>query len=1440
MTGKDNITVKLADLTKEHPELKKNKLIRFLTVDKSNAIPILTANTRIKLSSSQIEELTDSFRELFNAPESKQFAKDLFEYLIVKDNLQFANNSFIKFISPFMFRKMSDTLDEVNNVLVNKGDAEKVFGQSLVQLKSNFKEIWFRNIENQEYLQILSEENYGIEYAINITGDFGNRKKNLVKYDENEQTHYKDVSTIGNSIQKPYGFKNTDEIVKNGKIDIRKSQALVDDNKEIKAIPLKENEDLYKKYNLLTEDGKIKTLPDNETTKKWLETLNQSPNYSFKLRKTTEGIKILIFDKSTSLANIEENAQEETPIEDVYSKYIDVPGETLSTTSILNNILSNLKDSPNFTKLTEFLLDIQEKNPTMKVKASNTFTPKILEDNKFSIEDKVMAFWNGVENTIYLSKEIIDSHTEGSFQRTFLHEVIHSYTNYPFYKEEEKRSEEEKEFVNSITSLYNEAKSLTENKDLYGYTNVLEFMSEIMSSSKFVGDVKSLNNRSIWEKIIDNIIKFFTGKETYKKDISEETSKLIYDYLDELDKVDPLKNLQIESRALKAKQKPTKPVESAYKEQYVFFKRRLLELSKEKLKYPTNSDKYTKIEVEIADINAKLNEAIKEDSHEVYLTLGKQTLDQIDNDVIKKLESGKTVSPEEIRYAKDVIEAFEDFIDLQDEADKLNNRLFPFIKKVITDQVEEHSTEKGDNKPTEEKIFNQDKDIGTWKAWVSALADSGNYIVRTIGMEIKKAQNSVETKNKQLLTTIQEHVDSIHEWAKKNEITSKDTYSVFIQEVNGTLELTRPNTTEFYNKLYESFKNIKSVDKKEEGRNWIKNNAIKGKDGEWTSINSKYNNPNYTKIQSTPELKSFYEFYQNQIQEHSKYLPKAFGKYFIPNDRKTTIGNILKKLIPIRRHIDGSLIVSEELEKDMLSMEYTKKLSSEEKSRDLGASLLKFGQFANNHTEMTDILPNLRLLQDGLIHKTDSKGNIIRREYVKSSEPGRQIDAEDTNLYKQVDTVIKMQVLGKMKLDQGKVELPDAKDEEGNTVKRYFLWSDVADILLKYNSILRIGASPITATSNLIMGDLSNIIEASGGRHFTLGNLVTASNIFFKQNFKVDSFMYKVLEKLNPLQETDDYSQISNVSLKSNVVSLEKVEQLMYWMQKSGEKWIQTRGAIAILLKQDYIDKEGNPTDKWNKATDKELTLLTNEIQAVNHMMQGRYSQKEAAAIQQNVMYRLLSQFRKWIPAYLESRFDEHKEWNNRLQAETEGRFRTLGRVVLKEALTNPLQAMENLLLPIINQKAALEKGELSEMEIYNMRKNMVEIAMWGVLAFTFALLHGGDDDEAKRRRKNPAIKLGLTLLNRACGDLGYFYKPTSGIDMANKAIPLATTAQTIVQAIKYVPSAFEGDKAYYQSGSRKGKHKLGSTIERITLGAKVIDEISRVANEQSMEELNK
>jgi len=1356
----DSIARKILDIkngnttTAEQAILKDNLFIKEL-------YPILATTTKpldnIKLYSKRFDtytsnQLTEALREIEKA--DPLLYKDIMDVGIIQSGL---NNSPITYMGLIPYEYYNNLVKEAFTKFNNKKNGvEDLIKFNQLFIRNNTRQSLIFKVANDLQLsqQPLGYAMFGKDYDLN------NWRSDLPQIEVGDTTVTDYIPEEDNTI-------GDDEIISYPSIERNKTDIKPKDiglnKKEIsnqQVINVKKNVEQYNKKNGRSIFVNFKQM-------------GQSDVYTWEIVDKANG--------QIKLFSVEETQSESTPKDNTYEKYIT---ENLTTTDLLKKIIDNtLNDSNN--ELAKKLLEIQDKNKTVKVVVLPKFDSKVLADNNVRLAegqtpDVVGGFWSPINNTIYLSKEIIDTKGEYSLQRIFLHELLHSYTAYPLTaKDKSKLNEKEVKFIDDITTLYNEAKKNAKTPTMYGYTNVAEFITEIMTQPSFVKEIKSLNPElSIWNKILNTIYEFLTGESLYEKPLYERSYNVIYDYLDNLDQVNPTRNLQREARASVEQKEDVS--ESPFKKQAVFFKRALAKLKKERDYFKKGTIEYNKAQEKIDALDAQLEEAIKNQSKEEFTELGSKTLNTVENDIIKRLETDNlSINARDIEYASDVIEAFKEFQGLKDKAGDLEQRLFPFINKNLETEVNEHTTKKGG--VSLDEINKQNKDIGRWTAGTGALADSYNYIVNTIGSIIDRAKNKVEIANKQLKEDIQTEIDLLYNYSKKNGVKLENMYDVFIQNHKGTTKL----TTEF-----------------------DENGDV---------------NPNFEKIQNTPELLRFYDFYKERIYDFQRFLPSKYGSHYIPNIGKRSVVKVLKNLIPAKYSKDGQLILNEELENDMVPTEYTKKLSPEDKSTDLGDMLLQFGRYANNHSEMTDILPKVRLLQRALKQKLNKEGNIVTREFIKSSDPTKSVNGENSNLYKMTEDIIKMQVLGQMKKNEGKMLTSDVLDEEGNKIgTKHYLFSDLADVALKYNSLLKIGFSPITAVTNVTFGEISNIIEAVGGQFFNVKDLKNASNVFVKQAFKQDSFLNTLIHDLNFLQELDDYSNIESTEIKGKLTP-EKALEYAYILQKGGEKLLQARSALAIVIHEGYSTTDGKPTEKWNNITEKEKLQLADKIHAVNNMMHGRYSQKEAAAWQQNVIFRLASQFRKWIPAFVESRLGE-KQFNNRLGVETEGRYITLKNFIFTK--------------DVLNNIVKLSKGELSPMEQYNMKKNLIEITIWAATTLLYAMLHGGDDDEAKKRRKLASVKLGLTILNRVSGDLQFFYSPKSLTDIAGKAIPISTTAATLLQGISYIPSAF-GEEAYYKSGSRKGKHKALTAAERLIPGGNVLDQLSRIGNEQQLEELN-
>jgi len=130
--GDDAIAKKLGKLKKAYPN---NLFLKNITSDKFNIlnntseegnIDTITGNSRTRLHPEYVEKILNSFQELYYDKSSRQDAIDIFNYMIIKDGMQFKNNSISRFIATFMYNNMSLNLNNlINDIKQDKISNEK-------------------------------------------------------------------------------------------------------------------------------------------------------------------------------------------------------------------------------------------------------------------------------------------------------------------------------------------------------------------------------------------------------------------------------------------------------------------------------------------------------------------------------------------------------------------------------------------------------------------------------------------------------------------------------------------------------------------------------------------------------------------------------------------------------------------------------------------------------------------------------------------------------------------------------------------------------------------------------------------------------------------------------------------------------------------------------------------------------------------------------------------------------------------------------------------------------------------------------------------------------------------------------------------------------------------------------------------------------------------
>lgn len=1034
---------------------------------------------------------------------------------------------------------------------------------------------------------------------------------------------------------------------------------------------------------------------------------------------------------------------------------------------------------------------------------SNYEMINIIKDNGTESEKELASLLSSyIDETapVYFQDELSTPKTRGEFgytkgksssiyiknstnnkARVYLHELSHEVTvrQLDQYKQDKsKLNQEQIEAIENLIKVYETSKSKLDTGE-YGFKNVAEFISETFSNEEFQAKLNSLEyeNTSVLSKILEFISKLLGIKEgTALSETFNEMFRLVQNTQD-------VNKLGRDSN--KVQLEDTKQLDT--KEQYL--QRRISKLTKD-LALATSETKKDNIRKELEYTRerylASQDTSVK---NNVYQEFGEHTLD-LAQQRIESLEKGLTNDlGADLEYINDVLDVWDDFVGLRDKTGKLRYRIQDLMNKWETEEVNKYYPSE---KPiTIEEIKGQNKDISTLKGWTGALLDIPNYRAYVIGSLIRTSQDSIERKSNQIYNEIEEKVKELSKKSGKDiqkiydEViyTDQDTGRISLTVMEEGLSDTALEFHEFYRSKMKELMDL---------------------------------TPTLTRKNAKGELETF-----------------ELNEYFIPNVTKDESSKEIAKRLKstalglIKERKIGDTTRDEEQKADIINLDYIRSIPADKKSRDLGNSLFLFAQSMYNYDEMSRILPKVRLLQR----------EIEKTSYIQGSNPNITKTGKDSNMWKITEAFIKAQVKGERKEEQGRSITWNRKtDDKGVTTENYLDITGTMDNLLKWNSLLRIGLSPIGVSANVSFGKLSNFMEAIGGRFFTRKHLRQAELIFWKQTFDKDSVLNKeLLEKYNILQELTDYDSIKTSKMgKGKYLTADGLQEMIYAPQKASEKWIQSATLMATMIKEEYMTSDGKLTDKFNNASSKEKDLLFTKITGINNSLHGRYSPKEAAAMHQNIIYRSAMQFRKWIPAAIEARFDK-KHMSPRLGVEVEGRYRTFTReFLLKLAKGDVTNAFYNLMMPLVNAKAALASGKLTETDIYNMRKMLVEsILAVGTLVMV-AGMKGGSDEEKKRRRKQAWFKSSMLLLNRISGDLNFFYSPEQGNNLLKNAAPVSKLVDDLLGVASGIPEAFMED-----TKTSKKKKPLSRKILGLVPGSKVIIDPARIMSEEALQELN-
>jgi hypothetical protein len=146
LAGSNGNLVSQLELLKSNPATKDNYIIKYFTVKEN----IIDTKSFVKESNETISLLIDSVKSLYfdnktqlndSGLTPRDFVDNMLSYLMVKDNMQFKNNSVAKYLPVNMFNKYSSTLDELVKGLVTKNTS-----MNFAEVGYNFRKMYVTDV----------------------------------------------------------------------------------------------------------------------------------------------------------------------------------------------------------------------------------------------------------------------------------------------------------------------------------------------------------------------------------------------------------------------------------------------------------------------------------------------------------------------------------------------------------------------------------------------------------------------------------------------------------------------------------------------------------------------------------------------------------------------------------------------------------------------------------------------------------------------------------------------------------------------------------------------------------------------------------------------------------------------------------------------------------------------------------------------------------------------------------------------------------------------------------------------------------------------------------------------------------------------------------------------------------------------------------------------
>ena len=505
--------------------------------------------------------------------------------------------------------------------------------------------------------------------------------------------------------------------------------------------------------------------------------------------------------------------------------------------------------------------------------------------------------------------------------------------------------------------------------------------------------------------------------------------------------------------------------------------------------------------------------------------------------------------------------------------------------------------------------------------------------------------------------------------------------------------------------------------------------------------------------------------------------------------------------------------VSEDIEmygakNKVIPLTYMQPMDIEDVSLDLGASTMRFYDASLQYKARVELKSLgdslLRTVQKTKPNETGTAGKVLSRA---AKALGMEIPDKkegQSNIEFALTELIAHHIYGK----NSKREIIYGKDA-----------NKIVGSLMGFASVTQIGGSPLLSAANVVVGNLSNLIESAAGKHFNTKNWAKAlleyqlNEVSFIKDFTNPvnkSKLGQLIDIYDALQ--GEYKDKFGRKLTMGAMKKAWSKDTWFYLQHKGEHQVQVTAMIAKMLSTPATlnGKQINLLEAYSIGKDGKLTIDPNtivngkkvgnqlvipEVQSslhrINKDMHGVYNSFDSPLLERYSVGKLLMMYRKFVVPGFMRRFS-----GMRVEQESgellEGYWRTFANLML-----NDFTELRKFLTPGT-------ESQLTSLEKENVKRTLTEmgiIVALMILSFAFGKMTDDEDDDS-------LLYYPYYLVYRVRAEMMFYFNPLDTLRMFRTPTIAYSVVEKLMRLLIQLTDPFETYER--RSGmAKKGDNKL-------------------------------